>query len=58
MLLAPLQIPLHFLDILESSLHSRARFRKTGLRLCAKLLNLALLVIKLPGSVILSVLSS
>jgi hypothetical protein len=57
-LLAPLQIPLHLLDILESSLHSGARFRKTSLCFCAQLLNLALLVVEFAGSVILSVMDS
>lgn len=58
MLLAPLQIPLHLLYILESSLHSGPRFRKTSLCFCAQLFNLALLVVKFAGSVILSVMGS
>jgi hypothetical protein len=57
-LLAPLQIALDFLRILETGCHSRTGFSQTSLSSCAQLLNLALLGVELAGSVILSVSTS
>jgi hypothetical protein len=49
-LLAPLQIPLHLLRILEALLHARSRLCKPSLCLCAQLFDLALLVVEFSGS--------
>jgi hypothetical protein len=54
-LLAPLQIALNLLRILETGCHSRPGFPQTSLSSRAQLLNFALLGVELAGSVNLSV---